>query len=157
MMPFLRVNDVDVFLPVDLPEGGQLQIIVGASPIASPSIRMDLPRGCMVALFTAAAAIAAIPQLRDHKLPPEARAGVLQDLNFYGIVIAKPVWIPEGGYLNVRVGLDPKVLPQPSTPIENGALVGVIGPEQAEPIRANLKLVPRVNPYSVIPNGADPG
>lgn len=152
-MDFVTVGELTIFLPVDLPEGGQLQIVIGDNVLAAPDLRVDLPRGAMVALLDSENAVRLVPQLKDQKLPPGSRAAELPNMNPYGLPLLRPLWIPEGGFLNVRVGEDVTAMPQPSTPLAKGALLAVLPPGPAELFRREFKKARGQNPYAITPNG----
>ncbi len=50
-IPVFQLNGVPLLIPADLPEGGFLQIVVGANPVALPTPSVELPKGCMVAII----------------------------------------------------------------------------------------------------------
>ena len=159
-MDFIQVSDLTVFLPADLPEGGQLQLVVGKSPLAPPSIRLDVPPGGMVALLPSETIAKVLPKLSEEKLPEGARAALLPDFPFYGLPMLKPMWIPEGGFLNVRVGPNVNAMATPSTPLTEGAVIAVLPPEPAEMIRKELERARKAahagkgqNPFAITPNG----
>ena len=156
-MDFIEIDGpsgkLAVFFPVDLPEGGQLQIVIGTNPLLPPHLRVDVPPGAMVALLDVETAIRVVPPLKDMKLPEGSRAGALDNLNPYGLPLLRPVWIPEGGILNVRVGLNPATQAQPSTPIAPGSVLAILPPEPAKLFRTQFKRAQGQNPYAVTPNG----
>lgn len=152
-MDFVTVGELTIYLPVDLPEGGQLQIVIGDNVLAAPDLRVDLPRGSMVALMDSENAVRLVPQLKDQRLPPGSRAAELPTMSPYGLPLLRPLWIPEGGFLNVRVGQDVTAMPQPSTPLAKGALLAVLPPEPAELFRREIKKARGQNPYAITPNG----
>ena len=153
-MDFVKVGELTIFLPVDLPEGGQLQIVIGENVLAAPQLKVDVPRGAMVALLDGENAVRLVPQLKEQKLPPGSRVAALDNLTPYGLPLLRPLWIPEGGFLNVRVGENVNALPVPSTPLAKGALLAVLPPEPAELFRRELKRAQGQNPYAITPNGA---
>ena len=89
-MDFVTVGELTIFLPVDLPEGGQLQIVIGDNVLATPDLRVDLPRGSMVALMDSENAVRLVPQLKDQKLPPGSRAAELPTMSPYGLPLLRP-------------------------------------------------------------------
>lgn len=155
LVPKLTMRDVDVFLPVDLPEGGQLHLVVGNNALVPAQVKLDLPRGCMVAVLAPDVVDKHFPRLQTADEIKGFPAVLLPDMTLAGALpLSKPIWMPEGGFLNVRVGLNPEAQPVPSVPIVDRSILAVVGPEQAEQIRTALKeLTTGQNPYAVVPNG----
>lgn len=157
-MPFVLAQDVELFLPVDLPEGGQLQLVVGESALAPPALRADLPRGCMVGIMAPAMVNKHMPALRREESLKGKPLVQLPDMAVYGLPMLKPHWLPDGGFINVRVGPNPDTLPTPSTPLEKGTLLFILPPEPSEMFRQGLRKAEKqqagMNPFAVVPNGA---
>ncbi len=161
-MPFVIVgagerDQVELFLPVDLPEGGQLQLVVGESPLAPPALRADLPRGCMVGIMAPSMVNKHLPALqREDSIKGKALVQ-LPDMAVYGLPLKAIHWLPEGGFINVRVGPNADTLPTPSTPLAKGTLLFVLEPEPSEMFRQGLRKAEKqqrgMNPFAVTPNG----
>lgn len=65
-MPGFEIGGLQVFVPVDLTEGGQLYVTVGQTPIAVPQASVLLPPGCLVCIIG--------PQAAEHLRPALNRA-----------------------------------------------------------------------------------
>ena len=50
-IPVFQLNGVPLLIPVDLPEGGFLQVVVGENPMVPATPSIELPKGCMVAVL----------------------------------------------------------------------------------------------------------
>lgn len=61
-IPGFNVSGVQIDVPVDLPEGGHLCVIVGDNPMGIPVPSIALPKGCMVGVIPAQVA----EQIRPH-------------------------------------------------------------------------------------------
>lgn len=50
-VPGFNVNGLNIQVPVDLPEGGHLLVIVGENPVGIPEPSVAIPKGCMVGII----------------------------------------------------------------------------------------------------------
>lgn len=50
-VPGFNFNGLQIDVPVDLPEGGHLCVIVGDSPVGIPVTSVALPKGCMIGII----------------------------------------------------------------------------------------------------------
>jgi hypothetical protein len=156
-------SEIPVLVPIDLPEGGFLQIVLGENALRPPDLLLPLPRGCMVALLG--------PQTVDEQLPglrADPRVGEAQAVQLNGdqpnpvllihgqLPLERPLWLPAGGLLQAIVGENKNALPIPSTPVPKGSILAIIPPAVAEQVRAGLELAAKHNPYAIVPNGLMP-
>jgi hypothetical protein len=61
VIPGLPLFGHNITMPVDLPEGGILMVVVGDNPVAVPTMSVTLPRGCKVAVVP--------PEMADQMRP----------------------------------------------------------------------------------------
>lgn len=156
VVPGVKVQDVPVLVPVDLTEGGFLQVVVGASSLAPPALVMKLPRGCMVGMLGPKIVDDKFPGLKTDKRVGNATVVQLPDFSIHHTVpMLQPVWLPAGGFLQVVLGENPNGLPVPSTPVDAGSMLGIIPPETAEQLRSGLNLQAAPNPFAIVPNGVE--
>ncbi len=152
MIPTALIHGVPLLLPVDLPEGGTLQLVTGSSPLAPPSQFLPLPAGCMVGMFAPEVVRQLFPNLKPKERDQEPTLQ-LPNLELEGIPLAGVLWMPLGGFLNVVVGANAAAMPQPSTPIMPESVVCVIPPAVAEHFRAGVAAIPdKLNPFAVMPD-----
>jgi len=52
-IPGFNFQGLQIDVPVDLPEGGHLCVIVGDDPLGVPQPSVKIPNGCMVAIIPA--------------------------------------------------------------------------------------------------------
>jgi hypothetical protein len=50
-MPGFKLGEIPLMVPVDLIEGGFLQVVVGENPLVPATPSIELPKGCMLALI----------------------------------------------------------------------------------------------------------
>lgn len=55
-VPGFNFNGLQIDVPVDLPEGGHLYVIVGDNPVGIPEPSIAIPKGAMVGIIPAQAA-----------------------------------------------------------------------------------------------------
>lgn len=153
-IPSVLIQGVPLMLPVDLPEGGTLQLVAGQSALAPPSRFLPLPRGCMVGLFAPEVVAQMFPHLKPADKNQEPTVA-MPNLDLFGIQLGGVLWLPEGGFLNVVVGQNPTAMPTPSTPLMPNSILCVIAPETAEQFRAGVAGIGKTNPFAVLP-GSEP-
>lgn len=51
MCPGVQIQGIPLLIPIDVPEGGFLQVVVGENPMAIPTPSLQLDKGCMVAVI----------------------------------------------------------------------------------------------------------
>ena len=78
-IPGFNFQGLDLPVPVDLPEGGFLQVVVGDNPLGQAIPSVQIPKGCMLAIVPPGAAAqirpaleAALAKLND----PATRFGI---------------------------------------------------------------------------------
>jgi hypothetical protein len=64
-IPSVAIQGVPILVPVDLPEGGFLQVVVGPNPLVPARPSVPIPKGAMVAIIP--------PEVAEHM-----RAGLNQ-------------------------------------------------------------------------------
>ncbi len=62
-VPGFVVQGIPLLVPIDLPEGGYLQVVVGENPMTLPTPSLQLAKGCMVAIIPAEVATLLRPNL----------------------------------------------------------------------------------------------
>jgi len=159
-MPRVHVNDVEVFLPVDLPEGGQVQVVIGESPLAPASLLIDLAPGTMLGMLGPATVDTHMPKLKAEDSIRGFALVRLPNMSLYGLPMVGPHWLPTGGFLNVRIGTNANAMPVPSTPLARGTLLFGIPQEPSAIFRQGIRRAEAnakgQNPYAIVPgtNGA---
>ena len=154
-MPALQIpgTDLAIMFPVDLPEGGFLQIVTGSSLLAPPAATLQVPRGGIVAMLAPEAVRAIFPNLAQ--LPDDSPPIVmLPNLSFQlpgdALPILNCAFLRGAAVLNVVVGPNPQKLPQPSTPCVAGTLLGLVPPEASDRIRQGIAASRAgVNPFAI--------
>lgn len=154
-MPALQIPGTQfvVTFPVDLPEGGFLQIVTGTSMLAPPSATLQVPRGGIVAMLDPATVAAIFPnlaQLPDTAPPVVLLPNLKFDLPGDGLPLLNCAYLRGPAALNVVVGENPQKLPLPSTPTVAGTLLGLVPPEAAGWVRRGIASSKAgVNPFAV--------
>lgn len=146
-------GQIKVAFPIDVPEGGFLQIVAGESLLAPPVAILAMPRGSIVAFLPPDSVLALFPGIKDApKEGPPLRQMDPPGMNLFGLPLVNCAWIPGTAALNVVVGENPQALPVPSTPLPAGCLLGLVPPEAAERVRQGVASIHQgQNPYAIVP------